>query len=202
MTYTNKTRPPPKALFMFPLELDLKPKALRDVKTAYEFSKHGHAKQVRDDGRRYFDHPKSAAWTYIDEYGGRSRRLIIGLLLHDMLEDSFLLSPYNISHNFGKNIAGDMRAVTKLPKGKETTEEYLMRVIEQGPYAIAEKLFDRLDNVRDLAGVAEKKRQEQIAETKQYHLRLLVPALAAHGGKWKQMASWLETRITEAISAY
>tara|TARA_B100000745_G_C20027274_1_gene349544 strand:+ start:140 stop:748 length:609 start_codon:yes stop_codon:yes gene_type:complete len=202
MTQETHTRPPPKALFMFPLEMEMKPRAVLDIKTAYEFSKHGHAKQFRDDGRRYFDHPKSAAWTYIYEYGGRSKRIIIGLLLHDMLEDSFLLMPYNLKRNFGKNVACDMRAVTKLPKGKETTEQYLRRVIAQGPYAIAEKLFDRLDNVRDLADVTAKKRAEQIEETEQYHLRLLIPALAAFGGKWEKMATWLDEKIREAIASY
>lgn len=165
-------------------------------------SKHGHADQVRDNGRRYFDHPKSATWIYINEYGGRSRRIIIGLLLHDILEDSFLLTPFNIKRLFGEKITCDMRAVTKLPKGKESTEAYLTRVIAAGPHAIADKLFDRLDNVRDLSGVTTEKRAVQIAETKKYHLRLLVPALASHGGEWIAMAAWLKAEIHTAISSY
>lgn len=196
------TRPPPRALFMFPLEMDLTPKALRDVHTAYQMSKHGHADQVRDDGRRYFDHPKSVAWTYINEYGGRSRRIIIGILLHDMLEDSYLLTPYNIKRLFGEDITCDVRAMTKLAKGKETTEAYLQRIIAQGPYAIADKLFDRLDNVRDLGGVTAKKRATQIAETKQFHLEILVPALESRGGKWVDMSIWLKREIHKALMSY
>lgn len=202
MTHETHTRPPPKALFMFPLEMDMKPRALRDTQTAYEFSKHGHAKQIRDDGTRYFDHPKMVAWIYINEYGGRSRRLIIDFLLHDMLEDSFLLTPFNIKRLFGKKIACDIRALTKLPRGKETTEQYLQRVIEQGPHAIAGKLFDRLHNTRTLADVTDEKRVSQIKETEEYHLPMLITALEDCGEKWAKMAGWLEANIFEAITHY
>jgi len=197
-----RPRPPSYEVFMTPLAVELDPSEFEQVQFAYFASKYGHQGQTRDDGSRYFDHPKSVAWTYINEFGGRDVRIICALLLHDMGEDAYLLSPYRMKVNFGIDCALDVSAMTKLPKGKESTEKYLQRVIGQGPWAIAGKLFDRLDNVRDLAGCTPEKRAAQIAETQKYHLRLLVPALAEHGGEWAEMSIWHNQKILEAIASH
>ena len=195
-------RPPGYELFFSPLQVTLDPNDYERVQFAYFASKFGHAGQVRDDGSRVFDHPKAAAWIYIFELGGREARLIINLLLHDISEDSYLLSPYRISLNFGEEVALDVRALTKLSKGKETTEEYLGRVITRGPWAIVAKLFDRLDNLRKLKACTPEKREEQLAETQKHHLPLLIPALLKHGDPWAEYAVALELKIHEAIAMY
>lgn len=195
-------RPPGYELFFAPLQVVLDPNDYERVQFAYFASKYGHAKQTRDDGTRYFDHPKSAAWIYIHELGGRDPRIIIDNLLHDMPEDTYLLSSYRISLNFGIDIALDVRAVTKLPKGKETTAEYIVRVIAQGPWAILVKLCDRLHNNRSLSGCTKQKRQKQIEETREYHLKLLVPALRGYGGQWAEYADALEAKIIDALAQY
>ncbi len=192
-------RPPPYEVFFIPLEVMLDPKQLEEVRFAYQVSKYGHASQVREGGGRYFDHPKSAAWIYIDEFGGRDYRIIIVLLLHDVPEDSHLMTPYRLQLNFGVEIALDVLAVTKLPDGKESTEDYLARVKVRGPRTIFVKLIDRLHNLRTLGGRTREKQLEQIVETRQYHLRLLVPALRAHGGCWAEYADSIEAKINEAI---
>ena len=196
------SRPPPFELFFAPLEVALSPNELEQVRFAYFASKYGHASQVRDDGVRYFDHPKAAAWIYIFELDGRDARIIVDLLLHDLAEDAYLLSSFRIRLNFGADIALDVRALTKLPKDKETTEQYLDRVITQGPWAMLTKLCDRLHNLRTLEGCTSEKRAEQIKETQQKHLKLLIPALAAHGGVWVIYADQLSRKIREAIAKY
>lgn len=197
------SRPPGYELFFAPLTVDLNPTELERIHFAYVASKYGHADQKRDDGTRYFDHPKAAAWIYIEELGGRDPRLIILLLLHDVSEDAYLLSPYRITLNFDRDTALDVRALTKLPKTKgrpkETTGEYLARVIKQGPWAIMAKLCDRLHNVRSLGGCTPEKRRAQIAETKQYHLPLLVPALRAHGNPWAEYTDQIAGKLTDAL---
>ena len=195
-------RPPGYELFFAPLAVALNPKEYECVQFAYFASKYGHAGQVRDGGSRYFDHPKAAAWIYISELGGREARLIIDLLLHDISEDAYLLSPYRISLNFGEEVALDVRAMTKLVKKKEATEEYLQRVIAQGPYTITAKLCDRLHNLRTLKECAKEKRAKQIAETLNYHLRLLPSALSRHGDPWAQYARTLKHKIREALAPY
>lgn len=197
-------RPPSYELFMSPLlvSAQLDPNALESIQFAYFCSKYGHSKQKRDDGRRYFDHPKEAAWLYINELNGRDARVIIGLLLHDISEDTYLLSPHRISLNFGEDIALDLRALTKLPKGKETVEQYLTRNIERGPYAILGKLCDRVVNVRDLGGCTEEKQKKQVIETETYHLPMLVPALRTHGDIWTEHAKDLEQKLHAAIAQF
>ncbi len=100
--------------------------------------------------------------------------------------------------NFGKDIANDVVAVTKLPKGKETTAQYLARVIAQGPWAILAKLCDRLHNLRDC--VIGEKFKRQVEETAQYHLPLLIPALKKEGGEWAIYADILLEKISVAMS--
>ncbi len=194
-------RPPGYELFFAPLQVALNPTEYERVQFAYFASKYGHAGQLRDGGSRYFDHPKAAAWIYVSELGGRDARLMIDLLLHDISEDAYLLSPYRISLNFGEEVALDVRALTKLPKGKETTEEYLGRVIARGQWTIVAKLCDRLHNLRTLTECTEEKRREQIEETHRYHLPLLVPALSECGGVWADYAQLLGRKIREAIAA-
>ncbi len=195
-------RPPGYELFFAPLQTTLTPTDQELLHFAYVASKYGHARQVREGGTRYFDHPKAAAWIYIKELGGCDVRLIADLLLHDVQEDCYLISPYRMNLNFGKDIMLDVRAMTKLPKGKETTGEYLARIVEQGPWAITSKLCDRLHNVRTLKACTVKKRREQILETRKYHLLLLVPALKKYGEPWATYASKLDKKIREAIAVY
>jgi len=195
-------RPPGYELFFAPLVVVFDPNTYESVQFAYFASKYGHAGQVRDDGSRYFDHPKATAWIYIDELGGRDPRVIKDALLHDLSEDSYLLSPYRISLNLGVEVALDVRALTKLPRGKETVEEYLLRVIARGAWAILVKLCDRLHNLRTLGGRTREKREQQIEETQQYHLPMLIPALRACGESWAAYAGILESKMREAISQY
>ena len=192
-------RPPPYEIFFAPLTVSLSPNNIERVQFAYIASKYGHADQVRDDGTRYFDHPKAATWIYIHELDGRDVRTIIDTLLHDLSEDQYLLSPYRLARNFGKNIALDVRGLTKLPEGKETTRQYLMRVIERGPSCITAKLVDRLHNLRTLGNCTQEKRARIIKETDEYHLKLLVHALRTYGKKWTKHAVALEAKIVEAI---
>jgi (p)ppGpp synthase/HD superfamily hydrolase len=192
--------PPGFELFFAPLAVELGPTALESIQFAYIASKYGHALQVRDDGSRYFDHPKAVAWIYINELGGRDPRVICDALLHDVLEDTYLLSTFRINLNFGKEVALDVRAITKLPKGKELIEAYLRRIIERGPWVILVKLCDRLHNLRSLSACTKEKRLRQIAETKSLLLPMLIPALRSYGGEWRKLANTMREKMEEAIA--
>ncbi|OGG93162.1 hypothetical protein A2609_02680 [Candidatus Kaiserbacteria bacterium RIFOXYD1_FULL_47_14] len=196
----EQKRPPGYELFFAPLQVVLNPTEFESVKFAYLQAKSGLAKQTREDGSRAFDHPKFAAWIYMYELGGRDPHTIIIILLHDIEEDTYLLSPYRISLNFSKEIALDIVALTKLPKGKETVEEYLARIIDRGPRVTLAKLCDRLHNLRTLRGCSEEKLARQIEETQRYHLPLLIPALNEYGEPWTTYADSMEQKIKEAIS--
>ncbi len=197
MNYNS--RPPVYELFFAPLEVGFDPQTYERVQFAYFASKYGHKDQVRDDGTRYFDHPKAAAWIYINEFGGRDPELIINILLHDLSEDAYLLSPYRIALNFGVERALDVRALTKLPKGKETTDEYLSRVAARGPRVVFAKLCDRLHNLRNLDATSPEKRIKTIVETREYHIPILVKSLAEHGEPWKEMSNKMWIKMMEII---
>ena len=192
-------RPPNYVLFFAPLEVLLDPTAIESIQFAYFISKYGHAEETRDDGSRYFDHPKGAAWIYINEFDGRDPRVIILLLLHDTEENTYLLSPYRISWNFGSDIALDIRALTKLPKGKELIEMYVRRIIARGPYAITAKLFDVLHNMRTLGACSKEKQARQIKETEKIYMSILIPALRCFSGEWLKIANLLKKKIGEAL---
>lgn len=186
-------------LFFLPLVVVHDPNTIELMSFAYISSKYGHAMQVRDDGSRYFDHPKSAAWIYINELGGRDPRVICDILLHDLREDSRLLSTYRVNLNFGTDIALDLCSLTKLQKGKETQEEYLQRIIARGPWTILSKLCDRLHNIRSLGGCAPEKQKRQVIETRDVLMPLLLNALQLCGGDWAMYAFNLEFKLKEAL---
>lgn len=203
---TKLQRPPPREVFFAPLAVSLGPTDLEMVQFAYECSKYGHAMQKRANGDRYFDHPKMVAWIYINEFKGRDVRVICDMLLHDLVEDAFLLSSHRLAHNFGAEVALDVAGLTKLPKAKdgspkESTEEYLDRIIVRGPEAILTKLVDRLHNMRTVEHRPLEKRHEQIEETERYHLKILLPALGAHGSEWEELAIAVERKLQEALKA-
>lgn len=196
-----RKRPPPFELFFALLEISLSPEDLEKVRFAYVVSKYGHRGQTRDSGERYFDHPKAAAWILASELGCFDARTIVNALLHDMCEDAYLLTGYRLKMNFGKEVALDIRALTKLPKEKESIEDYLSRVIERGPETILAKCVDRLHNLRTLESCSPEKRAKTIEETERFHLPALLPALRKHGDPWQRYAQGIDTRIREAINA-
>ncbi len=192
--------PPFYDLFFARLAIEMSPSDLEMIGFAYFSSKYGHGNEVRDGGGRYFDHPKAVAWICIDEFEVISVRVIINALLHDILENTYLLSSYRIALNFGKEMALDLRALTKLSKGKETTEEYLYRVIERGAEVIFVKLCDRLHNLRTLGSCKPEKIERQMLETREKHIPILIPALRGCGGGWVKIADSVEKKIDEAMS--
>jgi len=189
-------------LFLSTLSAEYDPNTLELVSFAYIVSKYGHAQQTRDGGERYFDHPKAAAWIYINELGGRDPRVICDLLLHDIKEDAYLLSIYRIKINCGIDVALDVLAVTKLPKGKETIEDYLQRIIDRDPRAIITKLCDRLHNVRTLVTCTPEKRRKQIIETEEVLMPTLIKALYAAGDEWSIYATKIEQKMKDALAVY
>jgi (p)ppGpp synthase/HD superfamily hydrolase len=201
-SFDKSKRPPGRIKFFGRLSKDLSTSELEPIECAYRFSKCGHSKELRDSGRRYFDHPKGATWIYIYEFGGRDPRVIIVTLLHDIRENTFFLSHYRISLNFGEESALDVHALTKRPEGEETLVEYIQRIIKQGPWAILAKLFDNLDNARTLDGCTKEKRERKIKEYKENHVRLLIPALRKCGEPWASYADALEKKFADAFAVY
>lgn len=166
---------------------------LENVLAAYEFAKYGHRGQKRDGGERYFEHPRAVAEIIIDELRLRNDwRIIATALLHDILEDAWIISEQRLAKNFGRDVALWLRLLTKKPK-----EGYLERLREHGSWEVLlVKLCDRLHNLRSLGQCDEAKQRKQIVETRAHHIplaELLIKRLpAADRWRGKALKRWLK----------
>lgn len=145
------------------LRYKMAPSILNVVMDAYKFAKYGHRTQTRDDGTRYFDHPRRVALILIDELGIYDHEMIIAALLHDIEEDSFILTLDRIQKDFGDRVLGFIKLLTKQPGQK--VENYLSALQQAEEAAQIIKLCDRLDNIRDLNGCPRPKVRKQLQET-------------------------------------
>jgi GTP diphosphokinase / guanosine-3',5'-bis(diphosphate) 3'-diphosphatase len=174
MPQVPMTRPPGRNEFFAPLKrayVDRK-EYLTLIGRAYEFSKAGHSKQRRDDGGRYFDHPKAVAWILIYELGITDWRIIVDALLHDISEDTYLLTHTCYVDNFGPDVAYDVDALTKRPNEKENLELYMNRLRSQGWRAVLVKIVDRVHNMRTIGNCSQEKQERKKLETCQHFLLL------------------------------
>ncbi|MDE2001207.1 MAG: bifunctional (p)ppGpp synthetase/guanosine-3',5'-bis(diphosphate) 3'-pyrophosphohydrolase [Patescibacteria group bacterium] len=150
------------------IRFSMSPSEFRRVMRAYQLSKHGHKGQSRETGERYFEHPKAVAVILIKELRMLDPDMIITALLHDIQEDSFILTWEDIEDIFGKNIVLYVRAVTKEP-GKA----YLENLLRAPTPALFVKLADRLHNLRTLGGCRPEKKMKQITETREKYIRVM-----------------------------
>lgn len=184
--------------FMAKLEPIMSPKELEAIETAYVLAKYGHRGQERDDGTRYFEHPKSVAHILIEELKVNDAQTIIMALLHDVLEDSHILSPYRIELNFGKEVVIGLKLLTKKPK-----EGYLKRLSTYGDNkTILVKLCDRLHNLRTLKYCTRKKQKEQIEETRSHLLPLALLLVERLPKKDKWRGEYIQSEIETICGAY
>lgn len=150
------------------------------LQIAYWLSKDAHRKQVRDDGERYFEHPRRVATSLIKHDHGQTPTLILALL-HDVVEDTE--TPLKVIVDlFGTEIWTGLNLLSKqIPNfdpvtgmntrsGKKPIEDYF-RAIADGPKAVRlVKCADRLDNLQDVETFSAERRVRQLAETRKYIL--------------------------------
>src|SRR5690349_20108516 len=88
------------------------PSQARLVMMAYRFAKYGHRGQERDGGGRYFDHPRDVSVILLRQ-GIQDHEVIIAALLHDVMEDSFILTWEDLEHIFGSRVCGIVKLLSK-----------------------------------------------------------------------------------------
>lgn len=145
------------------LELEM----VNEIMLAYRLSKYGHRNQERANGERYFEHPKRTALILMDELNIYDPPMLISALLHDVEEDSFVLTWWDIEFVFGKKVKQMVRILTKersLPKPQRDKKYY--GELQKANVAVKLiKLADRLDNIRGMDGWPPEKIEEYIEET-------------------------------------
>lgn len=191
--------------FMKRFCLKITPADIEKLDYAYDLAKHGHRNQFRESGARYFEHVRATAIILVDELGVTDVEVIIAALLHDMLEDGFLLTPSRIKITFGKRVAALVMAVTKPKKGDKRfssdTERhnwYFDQMRTVSPEAKLLKLADRLQNMRTLGSCSPQKQDRKIAETKEIYL----PLASDIAEKYPEKASYILSQLEIAISKF
>jgi len=168
-TVQKEIRPPSRVeYFKTLIACGFSDREITTIAQAYEFSKYGHYKQKRDDGTRYFDHPKYVAWYLFYECQIKDASLIIEALLHDVREDSHLLTFETIEQLFGLSSAQSVECLSK-QEGDKDISNSLQRIIDSEKHRpMLIKTADRLHNLRTLSNCSEEKQVRKIAETKKY----------------------------------
>ena len=148
----------------------LKPKDVKHVREAIEFSRAAHQGQMRHSGDPYISHPIAVARIltplHIDA------QAIIAALLHDVVEDTEVTSE-QVAEKFGKPVAELVDGLSKLDKIQFETREdaqaenfrKMLLAMARDVRVILIKLADRLHNMRTLDAMASDKRERIARET-------------------------------------
>jgi len=165
--------------FLARFQLKITPQELKTLERAYKQAKYGHRLQVRTTGARYFEHLRASALILVDEVGITDFQLIISCLLHDVVEDSFLLTAEDIEAIFGGRVAHVVETVTMPKKGdprfaseEEAKRWYHDRLRRADNDVLIVKLADRLQNVRTLGHCKLDKQRRKAQETRLVYLPL------------------------------
>ncbi len=139
------------------------------IELTYDLAKYAHRGQRRKSGERYFEHPRRATLTILDELGIIDARALMDALLHDAFEDSAkYLTPSKIRIVCGPDVERDIRFLSKVPK--EGSFERLAQHAEWHPLLV--KGCDRLDNLRSLVATSDEFKLKQLRETEEHYLPL------------------------------
>ncbi len=173
------------------------PSQIHLIMMAYRFSKYGHRGQARDGGGRYFDHPKGAALILL-EHGVTDHEVIIAALLHDVMEDSFILTWPDLEFIFGNRICAIVKLLTKeagLPK-----DQYIPRLVAGLPEAQLVKLADRLHNLSSLGSCKREKQLKQVKETRE-KIYQVCDKLALNP-QYSELAGWFKEQMEALCRQY
>ncbi|MBS1562445.1 MAG: bifunctional (p)ppGpp synthetase/guanosine-3',5'-bis(diphosphate) 3'-pyrophosphohydrolase [Bacteroidetes bacterium] len=141
------------------LEMRLAPKvdplSMTRILDAYEMARSVHEFQLRNDGTPYFHHSTRVCKILLDELHIYDADVLVGSLLHDVLEDSDTVTRTVLEYNFGSYVAYLVETLTKdLSKAKSNPDQVDIEHAERLKLASADcmviKLAARLDNFRCL----------------------------------------------------
>lgn len=144
---------------------------------AFELGVAAHEGQRRKSGEPYYVHPVRVAHGIAQL--GLDTASITAALLHDAVEDTEL-SVYEITEQFGREVALIVDGVTKLGKvpylsrQEQQAESFrkMLLAMSQDIRVLIVKLLDRLDNMRTLGHMAPEKRERIARETMQIYAPL------------------------------
>lgn len=188
----------------------------------YNLTKYAHRDQLRDDGTRYFEHPRSATIIAFDELNlGEEDHVVIETIIgHDVPEDQYI---------FGNSILGtyeENKEITRFMVGRildmEVAENFISISkpvgwdIDNLPHDVIDSMYhdnlwaasvetivakgcDRLHNLRTLKSTTPEKQKRKIIETREVYLPLFKAKFK--GSKYEKVGNILISKIEEEIKA-
>ncbi len=174
------------------------PSEQRKIMQAYRLSKYGHLPQKREGGGRYFEHPKTLAILLI-RLGVRDVAVICAALLHDTVEDSFILELADIEDWFGGDTCMLVKLCTK-EKGLSLAQ-YILRLMLGDVRGLLVKCADRVHNLSTLESddpaKAEFWRKKKIKQCRETRKRILPLAQRlAQDAQWGEIGQWFVDALT------
>ncbi len=147
------------------------------IERAFSLGVHAHQGQLRKSGEPYFVHPLRVA--RILAQLGLDDCSIVAALLHDVVEDTEL-TVYDVTEQFGREVANIVDGVTKLGKvpylsrQEQQAESFrkMLLAMSQDIRVLLVKLIDRLDNMRTLQHMPRDKQERIARETMQIYAPL------------------------------
>lgn len=149
---------------------------LNRILCAWDMAQNVHQFQHRNDGTPYFWHPTRVARIILDELDITDPDLICSALLHDVLEDSDILTPEVLSYNFGDYVSYVVETLTKEigikdgPLREKIDQEYIDRLNASSEDCRIVKLADRLDNLRCLEFNLKRNPYRYVKETIEHYV--------------------------------
>ncbi len=150
--------------FLCRLNKDFAPNELKKLKKAFDLAFKCHQCQFRKTGDHepYIMHPVEVAIIVANEMN-LDLISIIGALLHDVLEDSDLVTKEDLKKEFGEPVANIVSGVTKMTKLGGTSKMDKLETFRKMIYSISKeyrviliKIADRLHNMRTMEGMPRK----------------------------------------------
>ena len=168
---------------------------------AYEMAESVHENQKRPDGTPYFWHPSRVAKIIMTELDVRDISLIAAALLHDVLEDSDVITAEILEYNFSPYTSYLVQMLTKDIKAegllREIVEkEYVERLTGATEDARMLKLCDRLDTFRCLEFNVKRNPIKYVMETTTYYFPL---AEASENPKMQYLVKELQAARTKFL---
>lgn len=196
------------------LEGKFSPEDIENIDFAYDLAKEAHRTAVRDEGMRYFEHPRSGCLIMLDELDLYDRDLLISFLLHDVGEDTPMFGNITKSYDefvfkarlrlvklFGEKVADIVIRLTKPSvenirfNSKQEAFDFYVKELAKNEDAVLLKMVDRLHNLRTLPQNRPEKIEKQIRET----VEVFLPVFEAVGGDRKKYTELLVNKIKEQL---
>ncbi len=152
----------------------LDPVGLTTVLAAYDMATSVHEYQVRTDATPYFWHISRVAKVVVQELEYYNADVIAASLLHDVLEDSEIITAEVIKYNFNSYISYIVEVLTKNFRlmgvlREQEDQEYIERINFASVDCKIVKFAERLDNFRCLEFGVKRNPFRYIEETEMYY---------------------------------